>query len=244
MENPDGWGVAYYQDNSMQLIKEASPASDSKLYDFVERSAFSKVYISHLRRSTEGIRSYLNTHPFYRIVNMMGKRFEYVFAHNGTVNDYHKLSLSEYAPLGETDSEHVFCHLLEMFSNMCGSSWTEAEYQQLEELMQTINSPENTINCILSDGTRLFCYSDRYDHNSGLRYSEYETAIKLKDHRKVLGEIRVRTTGNSKETVGVKGVLVTTRAMDEGNWFEFSPGELAVFKDGDVVYASSRISNL
>jgi glutamine amidotransferase len=239
VENPDGWGVAYYQNDAMQLIKEALPASDSLLYDFIERRALSKIYISHLRRSTEGIRSYFNTHPFYRIAHMMGARFEYTFAHNGTVADYQKLPLNKYTPLGETDSEHVFCHILEVLSNVGSSSWTKREYQLLEELLQVMNTPENTLNCILSDGIRLFCYSDIHDHNSGLRYSEYVPVIKLKDQTKDIGEIRVQTAGNSINTTGIKGVLVTTRAMSEGNWFEFSPGELMVFKGGEIVYSSS-----
>ncbi|MGV9104010.1 MAG: class II glutamine amidotransferase [Candidatus Thorarchaeota archaeon] len=243
IENPDGWGVAYYHEDAMQLIKEPLPASDSILYDFVERSAFSKNYISHLRRSTEGIRSYFNTHPFYRVVNMKGRRFEYCFAHNGTVIDYANLSLGNYTPLGETDSEHVFCHLLDILSNTPSPTWKKTEYQELERLLQSINSPENTLNCILSDGTNLFCYSDRYDHNSGLRYSEYDTAIKLEDQKRDLGEIKVQTTSTSKEAVDMKGVIVTTRAMRKGNWFEFVPGELVVFRDGAIVYASTRTFN-
>ena len=47
--NPDGWGLAFYQNDRLQVIKEAHSAINSNLYDFMEKYTQSKTIISHVR---------------------------------------------------------------------------------------------------------------------------------------------------------------------------------------------------
>jgi len=54
MENPDGWGAAWYDEYGSQIIKESRPALRSRLADeFQEHlGARSRIFVSHIRRAT------------------------------------------------------------------------------------------------------------------------------------------------------------------------------------------------
>jgi len=110
-DNPDGWGVAWYDESGTQIIKEARPMDRSRLAkSFLEDlGARSRIFISHIRRTTSGGSGYTNTHPFYRRLDNK----TWVFAHNGTINiNRLDLPIEEYIPIGSTDSELIFCGLL------------------------------------------------------------------------------------------------------------------------------------
>src|SRR2546427_2965438 len=111
-ENADGWGLAWYPDQSLAIVKEPIEWGESKHSGFLEtyHGLHSRIYIGHVRHKTRGgPPSHADTHPFGREV---GGR-EYCFAHNGTVEGpYWDLPLGPSRPVGATDSEHLFCHLL------------------------------------------------------------------------------------------------------------------------------------
>ena len=67
-------------------------------------------YLAHVRHKTIGGEpNHADTHPFAR---ELGGR-DYCFAHNGTLDGpAWELPLGAYRPVGETDSERFFCHLL------------------------------------------------------------------------------------------------------------------------------------
>jgi predicted glutamine amidotransferase len=243
-KNPDGWGLGYYKGEILQVIKEAEPAIQSGLYDFLEAYTESKLYISHVRRSTRGSRSYLNTHPFYRKLIINGLRCEWLFAHNGTLNELAHLDLTKLNPLGETDSEHAFCYILQSIFNCGITSWTNDDFVFIESILRDINSKQNELNCIFSNGSLLFCYSDENKHNNGLRYmKKYDTSgkIDLVSQGAKLGLIDIQSASVSgsmpQENVGY---IIVTRELSGENWVEFDDGELIVFKDGCIVYPSDR----
>jgi predicted glutamine amidotransferase len=238
--NPDGWGVAFYIYNRLQVIKEAAPSVDSRLFDFIEQYPESNTFITHVRRSTRGVRSYLNTHPFYRHVGPGSNKREYVFAHNGTIVDQEKLKLKYYAPIGETDSEHAFCYVLDALSERIPTNWKNDDFQFIEELLKDINVGENTLNCIFSDGEYLFCYSDENDYNNGLRFIKqtypYRT-IELVSSDQELGSIEIHSRPRSPPQTGY---IISTRILTDEPWTEFEHGELIVFKKGEIVYPSKQ----
>lgn len=109
----DGWGIAYYADEDVRLVKEAEPASHSECVRFLHEHPFtSGVVLSHIRRATQGRMAMKNCQPFAR---ELGGRM-HVFAHNGDLQLEAlraKLPLRHFEPIGDTDSEHAFCALLE-----------------------------------------------------------------------------------------------------------------------------------
>ncbi|PHQ60924.1 MAG: hypothetical protein COC03_00835 [Robiginitomaculum sp.] len=52
-KNKSGWGIAYYEEDGVFLVKEALPASDSPLAKYISDEAReSKYVIAHLRLAT------------------------------------------------------------------------------------------------------------------------------------------------------------------------------------------------
>ena len=116
--NSDGWGIAHYPDDKFaaQIIKEPLPANHSTLATFLRdhQELRSRIFIAHVRRATSSVH-YANTHPFSRVLR--GR--EYIFAHNGSLDNGYKeaLPVSPWSPLGSTDSEYAFCHLMNVVEN-------------------------------------------------------------------------------------------------------------------------------
>ncbi|HSY40806.1 MAG TPA: class II glutamine amidotransferase, partial [Polyangia bacterium] len=106
----DGWGVALYQGKFASSFLEPRPACESAMANFIRDNPIKTLLaVAHVRKKTRGKASLENTHPFKRV--LWGRHW--VFAHNGTLPHVrrHKLRVEE--PLGETDSEHAFCWMLE-----------------------------------------------------------------------------------------------------------------------------------
>ena len=109
--NPDGWGMAWFgDDEQLRMVKEPIPSHQSELArDLPYYSTIkSSIFISHIRMASHGAINYANTHPFYRQLN--GKTW--VLAHNGTVGGLGDPVTTGFLPIGGTDSELLFCHLL------------------------------------------------------------------------------------------------------------------------------------
>lgn len=161
-ENPDGWGVAWYDEYGTQVIKEARPVDRSRLArSFLEDlDARSRIFVSHIRRATAGEAGYTNTHPFYR-------RFDnktWVFAHNGTINtDHLTLHSGEFTPVGTTDSEFIFCSLMSWLKHHQLRLVDRDDFVRLHEKLRQINR-SGELNLIFSNGTHLFAYHDRAGH--------------------------------------------------------------------------------
>lgn len=239
--NPDGWGVAFYHDNRIQVIKEAEPAVDSRLFDFIEQYPQSQTFITHVRRSTRGARSYLNTHPFYRLLTSGFSKREYAFAHNGTLLQEEKLTLKLFSPIGETDSEHAFCFILDAISDRRIEEWKIDDFQFIEELLRKINDGQNTLNCIFSDGEHLFCYSDTNDYNNGLRFVRQTHPfgrVELTSQDERLGRIDIQSDSKEQSQIGY---IISTKILTKELWTEFEGGELIVFKQGEIVYPGKRV---
>src|SRR5712675_2361452 len=66
-ENADGWGLAWYPDRSLAIVKEALDWRESLYSRFLEtyQGLRSEIYIAHVRhRSTSGTPTHADTHPF------------------------------------------------------------------------------------------------------------------------------------------------------------------------------------
>jgi glutamine amidotransferase len=110
--NRDGWGAAFYQGSDVALFREPHAASDSALLHLIEtQGPGTTLAISHIRHATLGDVKLANTQPFVR--ELAGRT--HLFTHNGhlpgiaTSPDF---PLTQFNPVGETDSEHAFCALM------------------------------------------------------------------------------------------------------------------------------------
>ncbi|TXT53561.1 MAG: Amidophosphoribosyltransferase [Candidatus Thorarchaeota archaeon] len=241
--NPDGWGLAFYHESLLRVLKEPISAKSSKLFDFAEIYPTSTTFVSHVRRSTEGVRSYANTHPFYRQITTNRGIQEWAFAHNGTLTEFKNLQLRTYQPIGTTDSEHAFCYILDAIAGQDISSWKISDFQRLQGIFQEINDSDNTFNCLLTNGAFLFCYSDEQQHNNGLRYlpkSVPTDSIEFTRRDESFGMLDVMS-GNLESNQQESGYVIVTRALTAEEWIEFNPGELIVFQEGKIIFPYTRM---
>ncbi len=228
--NPDGWGIGFYPDErAIQIIKEPVESCKSALAGFIKDYQFrSKIFICHVRKASMGEVLYRNTHPFSRELN--GR--DYMFAHNGTVKVCFKTH--RFQVVGDTDSENVFCHLLDQVSERGIKNWTKNDFDWLRNKLEEINARGSSLNCLFSEGEHLFCYAD--NNFSKLLFTRrtppYEK-IHLRDEH---WDIDLPEVKDPHE----KGFIVATQTLTDEQWQSFLPGELIVFRDGAMVYSSDR----
>ncbi len=110
----DGWGLAFYEGYAARVFLEPAPAAESPLARFLADNPIKTLLaIGHVRKRTRGEVSVANTHPFVR--ELWGRHW--VFAHNGTIKATRGLSMGRFRPIGSTDSERAYCHLMEALAS-------------------------------------------------------------------------------------------------------------------------------
>ena len=106
----DGWGIAFFEDKGLRHFVDHLAAVDSPVAELIRRYPIkSRNVIAHIRKATQGAVSLQNCHPFVR--ELWGRYW--VFAHNGDLQDFRPRLHSHFHPVGDTDSEHAFCWLLQ-----------------------------------------------------------------------------------------------------------------------------------
>jgi len=172
-QNKSGWGIAYHKGKDAILVKEPAPASDSLWVKFIDSHPISTTCaIAHVRYATAGSPNFANTHPFTR--ELGGQR--HVFAHNGSLKriwDEMKLDTDRFRPIGETDSEYIFCLLLERLTPL----WHRADAPPpLHERMDIVARFAEEVrafgpaNFLYSDGETLFAHAHqrRWEEDGGI----------------------------------------------------------------------------
>jgi len=239
--NPDGWGIAFYPGGkaAAQLFKEALPAASSRLAKFVflkYEHLRSKIFVAHVRKASRGIVAYRNTHPFCREV--MGR--DYAFAHNGTIRNSRRFALGRFRPVGGTDSERLFCYLLNYIEERCISGWTEEDFIDLWKILIGINrrptmdqERPNKLNMLLSDGETLISYTDLYGRGT-------LHMVTLPAREEVLSDGSVPGAcpqGNEMPEKSI-GIIATEPLDDDLGWEARQPGELCALRNGEVIFSS------
>ena len=120
-------------------------------------------------QSATGERAYRNTQPFGR--ELAGRM--HTFAHNGWLpglSEAPRLRSSRFTPIGETDSEHAFCALLDRLQG----AWRPGEVPPLQTRMDVVAafatelSTFGPANFLYSDSDALFAHGHR-PQASGIR---------------------------------------------------------------------------
>jgi predicted glutamine amidotransferase len=205
--------------------------------------------LAHIRYATQGDVSLENVHPFSRV--WMGVQM--TFCHNGDCPHFGRRSTTSlpllgqttandviYHPIGETDSEAVFCAILNALNVEFPNSLPTLPvlHESLSDLCHEITSkhPESTIfNFLLGCGQHtLFAYSwpgkrPGSDVWNGLHYivrkPPFSTAKLLDADCEI--DFSLVTTPDDRVAV------VTTKPLtEECGWIEFKRNELIMFNHG------------
>ena len=229
--NPDGWGVAYYEGVDAMLLREAEPAAESSMVQFLNKHApRSNLIISHIRRATYGDRKLANTQPFQRVLG----GHTHIFAHNGFVPPFKMSNTSPwFLPQGDTDSEHLFCHLLgylEPLWNGVGIPAFEKRFDVVKRFAEEILE-RGASNFLYSDGVNLFAHGhrqtlpgDAVSDEPGLYVNLYKS--------KTGSDMAIPCQGLRTEGSCSDQALVATLPLNDHEWVPLKAGEIACFEHG------------
>ncbi len=227
----DGWGVAFYGDASATVFKEPIRAAESALAEFLitNKSLKSKILIAHLRAASIGRPSPRNTHPWTR--ELGGK--DYALAHVGGADKrlWQTVKLGRFKPFGENCAEFLFCHILAKIEEYRIETWNEESFARLYQVLAAVNEVQTTSH-LLSDGTHLFAYSSK--RGTWLSYVRREMMPAKAEPG--------HETNKPEPAVGIVVARNGHNLAEPGEqWTKIDPGQLVVFKDGELVYASKVV---
>mmetsp|Transcript_27935 Transcript_27935/g.47453 ORF Transcript_27935/g.47453 Transcript_27935/m.47453 type:complete len:536 (-) Transcript_27935:1049-2656(-) len=257
-----GWGLAIYEGRGVRTFHDPLPCAASPIAEMVSSYPIKTLnMMAHIRYATQGAVSLENVHPFTR--EMWG--IQWTFAHNGEVPKFTvprnpqeennsnnfcggtttdipllgKCMKAVYHPVGDTDSEAVFCAML----NALRAEFTTLPtlpvlYEAIQRLCCEIvrGHEEKTIfNFLLGCGQfTMFAFSwpgsrDGSKVWNGLHYlvrwPPFSTAV-LKD---VDYAVDFSKTNTANDRVAI---IATKPLTTNENWKEFKKGELLMFSNG------------
>ena len=223
-EHKDGFGIAFFEDRAARLFVDHHRARDSAVAELVQRYPIkSRHVIAHIRKATQGRVALENTHPFLR--ELWGRHW--VFAHNGDLKGFRPVLHGAFRPVGDTDSEHAFCWLMqELAKAHAAAPPTEELNRTLAELLPQ-PARHGTFNLLLSNGQALWAHGSTHLHWV-LRRHPFGAA-RLAD-----ADVAVDFSGFTQPSDRVAVIATQPLTCDE-TWHAFAPGELGTFVDGDRV---------
>jgi len=208
--NPDGWGLGWYENGKARIYKKEGSALNSDEFDSKVKEINSNIVIAHVRKASSGCSRQENSHPFeYK---------NWIFAHNGTVNKDRLLKL-----------------LKPPFSNDFTSDPIDSEiyFRLIMQYIQGDNNPVKGIigavekaigddagaNFVLSDGESLYGFRK----GRSLFCLDRDSDIPL--------EARSAETNaliESKRCAREKAFLISSEKLTDEDWQEVGEGELIV----------------
>lgn len=230
----DGWGIGWYEDRDIRLVKERDPAASSACARFIETNPFSSsLVISHIRKATVGAVASRNCQPFVR---ELGGAW-HCFAHNGDLKGIAaepRFRTQGFRPVGETDSEQAFCALMDALRPL----WSSGRMPPTAERRQVVADfaaalrelgPANFLYC---DGDALFAHAHRRHQNDGSLRAP--GLWRLARHCPAGGALAADGLQIASEHEGQEVFLVASVPLTDEGWVALGEGELMVARQGRI----------
>ena len=232
----DGWGAAYYQGTDVAQFRELIPASNSPLVRFLEQQGPSTTLaISHIRRATLGAVTFSNTQPFVR--ELAGRM--HVFAHNGHLPGIARsqgLAFDRYHPVGDTDSEHAFCALLERMHGLWARTTTPPSIQARLGVVAAFAADLRQLgpaNFLYADAEVLFAHGHRRIHRATGRI-EPPGLFQLSQQCSMADQ-SLHTRGVTVAPGFQAVTLIASVPISTAHWQPFAEGEIVAVSAGSVI---------
>jgi glutamine amidotransferase len=224
----DGWGLCMYDGHYARLFLEPHPAFASPLARFLrDNPIHTSIAVAHIRKMTRGEAALRNTHPFERVVYNR----HVVFAHNGTLPNVRQRPLRFHSTIGDTDSEHAFCVILEALRDAYGDRYPDDPRELGRTLFELGNQlgEDGVFNFLYADGESLFARCG--DHLSCIvRHAPFGPATLVDaDVRVNFGDVM----GSNPDTR--MAVVATHPLTRDEAWTTAAPGTLWVFRAGALL---------
>lgn len=218
----DGWGVAFFEGRGVRMFLDPQPSSVSPVAELVRHYPIRSLnVIAHIRKATQGPVGLENTHPFMR--ELWGRYW--IFAHNGNLTTYAPLLDGSFLPVGQTDSERAFCHLLQTLRLRfpAGPPERPALHQALEEFAAQMRS-HGPFNFLLSNGDCLFAHRST-DLHYIIRQAPFAVAH-LKDQDVTVDFSEVTSPEDRV------ALIATLPLTDNETWIALPVDRVAMFAEG------------
>lgn len=221
-EHRDGFGIAFFEDRGLRLFVDPASARQSPVAELIKRYPIrSENVIAHVRKATQGRVALENTHPFVR--ELWGRYW--VFAHNGHLAGFRPTLHAAFRPVGDTDSEHAFCWLMqELAKSHAGVPGLDELTLTLRELLP-VPSAHGTFNLLLSNGRALWAHGSTQLHWLVRRHPFGHARLADED---VSVDFSTVTTPDDRVAV-----VATQPLTRDETWQAFAPGEVACFVAGE-----------
>jgi transglutaminase-like putative cysteine protease/predicted glutamine amidotransferase len=231
---PDGWGIGYYPggEPSASVLKEPAPESGSIRSELVKAwdHLASSIFLVHVRTATWGQNSAANTQPFSRA---HGGR-DWLIAHSGSLRDRLMVG-GRFEPVGSTDTELIFCDLLDRIAEAGWRSLGDCDLERLRLELGDLNK-HGGLGLVMSDGQHLLVYADAHDEG------RLHLCHLLPPHGKSLafGDEDLVVDLTSRGDVSRKGVAVSSSPLTRSDgrpmeWTRVPPGHLLMVRQGAVI---------
>ncbi len=220
----DGWGIAFFEGKGVRLFLDPQPSAQSPVAELVRNYPIHSLnVIAHIRKATQGIVSLENTHPFQR--ELWGRYW--VWAHNGNLPQFLPQLDGSFLPVGNTDSERIFCWLLQSLRSRFGDTAPARDtlFAALHELIYPL-SGMGIFNFLLSNGEWLIAHCST-ELTYLVRRAPFNLAH-LKDEDVTVDFSQVTTPDDRV------AVIATQPLTDNENWITMRPGSLWLFDQGEV----------
>ena len=250
-----GWGLAMYEGRGVRTFHDTLPCASSPIADMVASYPIKTLnMMAHIRFATQGAVSLENVHPFQR--EMWG--IQWTFAHNGDVPNFgqQKMPLESvcgttptrmlgrcteviYHPVGDTDSESVFCAILNALRAEFSTLPTlPVLYEVLQKLVCEIvqgHEKSTILNFLLGCGQyTMFAFSWPGAREgsavwNGLHYLVRSTPFKTARLKDEDYSVDFNQTNSANDRVAI---IATKPLTANEEWKEFGRGQLLMFDAG------------
>src|SRR5216684_836279 len=235
---PDGWGIGWYpgSEPAATVMKEPAPPHGSIRSELVRawEHLASSLFMLHIRHATWGQNSDANTQPFSR---SYGGR-DWLLGHSGSLA--HRLVQAEgarFLPIGSTDTELIFCELLDWVSARNWRSIGEVDLAALHDWFRRLNEHGHST-LAFTDGHDLVVYADQNGNGDVFLWELTPPYSRL-----VLGDSDLEVDFTKRGVKSRKGVIVTSTPLEPGPpvngtqvakpaWRKLAPGSMAVIRQG------------
>jgi glutamine amidotransferase len=221
----DGWGIGFFEGRGVRLFLDPQPSAHSPVAELVRSYPIHSLnVIAHIRKATQGHVALENTHPFTR--ELWG--IQWLFAHNGNLPQFQPSMKGSPTPVGDTDSERIFCWLLQSLRQRFGNHapTRQSLFAALGDI--TLGFAKSGVsNYLLSNGEILIAHcSTRLSYI--IREAPFGEAH-LSDEDLTVDFSQLTTQDDRV------AVIATLPLTDNETWVEMQPGTLWMFHEGAVL---------
>lgn len=232
-----GWGFGWYPGDqvSSMVVKDPVAKDTQVVLDAVtDWSNFrSTVFFCKMRGASKTY-SQTETQPFSR--SFAGR--DWLFMHNGDLEKQklealHGKQTRLLEPLGTTDSELAFCHLLGQLEGIKTRRLSEIDPTELHRWFLEFDGFGSSDMC-LTDGQTIACF-----HGSQSPKGLYYARVQPPDNRETYQSDAVDFRLDDGRDTYRTALVVASTPFTYGDWIPMAPGQCLLVRRGDIVWNSA-----